>query len=84
MYKQLFDYIENFLNHLFRGFQKAHATQHALFKLTQSQKKEFDESGFVGTIQIELSKADGYMPHDLTVDKLEADGLAKKNFTVNK
>ena len=78
MYKELYDYMENFLNHLLRGFHKAHATQHALFKLIQSQQKEFDESGFVGTIQIELSKADDCMPHDLMVDKLEAYGLAKK------
>ena len=55
MYIELYDYIENFLNQLLFGFRKAHSTQHALFRLIQSCQKELDESGFVGTILMDLS-----------------------------
>ena len=33
IYYQLCEYLENFLSELFCGFQKAHSTQHATFKL---------------------------------------------------
>ena len=33
VYYQLCEYLENFLSELFCGFQKAHSTQHAAFKL---------------------------------------------------
>ena len=69
----------NFLNQLLCGFRKAHSTQHALFRLIQSWQKELDESGFVGTILMDLSKAYDCLPHDLMVAKLEAYGLAKES-----
>ena len=72
MYIQLYDYMENFLNQLLCGFRKAHSTQHALFRLIQSWQKELDESGFVGTILMDLSKAYDCLPHDLMVAKLDA------------
>ena len=37
--------------------RKAHSTQHALFKLLQLWQKELNNSGLVGTILMELSKA---------------------------
>ena len=79
MYIQLYDYMENFLNQLLCGFRKAHSTQHALFRLIQSWQKELDESGFVGTILMDLSKAYDCLPHDLMVAKLEAYDLAKES-----
>ena len=78
MYIQLYDYMENFLNQLLCGFRKAHSTQHALFRLIQSWQKELDESGFVGTILMDLSKAYDCLPHDLMVAKLEAYGISKE------
>ena len=36
IYNQLSDYSDSFLNNILRGFQKAHSTQIALFKLLQS------------------------------------------------
>ena len=78
MYIQLYDYMENFLNQLLCGFRKAHSTQHALFRLIQSWHKELDESGFVGTILMDLSKAYDCLPHDLMVAKLEAYGISKE------
>ena len=67
------------MNQLLFGFRKAHSTQHALFRLIQSWQKELDESGFVGTILMDLSKAYDCLPHDLMVAKLEAYGLAKES-----
>ena len=79
VYIQLYDYMESFLNQLFCGFRKAHSMQHALFRLIQSWQKELDESGFVGTILMDLSKAYDCLPHDLMAAKLEAYSLAKEN-----
>ena len=39
------------------GFRKALSTQHAQFRLIQLWQKELDESGLVGTILRDLSKA---------------------------
>ena len=36
MYKQLYEYLNNYLNDLLRSFRKVHSTQHALFRLIQS------------------------------------------------
>ena len=47
------------------GFRKAHSTQHALFTLLQRWQKELDNSGLLGTILMDLSKAYGCLPHDL-------------------
>ena len=78
-YMQSYDCMENFLNQLRCGFRKAQSTQHALFRLIQSWQKEPDESGFVGAIQMDLSKAYDCLPRDLMVAKLEAYGLAKES-----
>ena len=79
MHIQLYDYMEHFLNHLLCGFCKTHSTQHALFKLIQSWQKGLDESGFVGTILMDLSKAYDCLPHDLMAAKLETYSLAKES-----
>ena len=71
--------MKNFLNQLLCGLRKAHSTQHALFRLIQSWHKELDESGFVGTILMDLSKAYDCLPHDLMVAKLEAYGISKES-----
>ena len=57
IYHQLGKYMNTFLNKLLCGFRKAHSTQHALFKLLQLLLKELDNSGLVGTILRDLSKA---------------------------
>ena len=63
-------YLYNFLNKLLWGFCKAHSTQHALFKLLQAWQKELDNSGFIGTILMDLSKAYDCLPRNLLIAKL--------------
>ena len=77
MYIQLYDYIKHFLNQLLCGFRKAYSTQHVLFSFIQSWRKELDQSGFVGTILMNLSKVYDCLQHDLMVAK--AYDLAKKS-----
>ena len=77
IYNQLGKYMETFLNKLLCGFRKVHSTQHALFKLLQRWQKELDNSGLVGTILMDLSKAYDCLPHDLIIAKFEAYGLSK-------
>ena len=75
MYEQLYEYLNNYLNDLFCGFRKAHSTQHVLSRLIQSLKKGLDNSGLVGTIIMDLSKANDCLPQDLLIAKIEAYGL---------
>ena len=65
----------NILKELLCGFRKPHSTQHALFKLLQAWQKEQDNSGFIGTILVDLSKGYDCLPHDLLIAKLGAYGL---------
>ena len=71
-----------FLNKLLCGFRKAHSTQHALFKLLQRWQKELHNSGLVGTILMDLSKAYYCLTHDLIIAKFEADGLSKSSLSL--
>ena len=67
------------LNRLLPGFRKAYATQHTLFKLLHSWQKELDNSGFVATILMDLSKVYDCLPHDLIIAKFEPYGLSKNS-----
>ena len=82
IFYQLGKCMETFLNKLLRGFRKAHSTQHALFKLLQRWQKELDNSGLMGTILMELSKAHGHLPHGLIVAKFEAYDLNKTSLSL--
>ena len=74
--------MNNFLNELLCGFRKAHSTQHALFKLLQAWPKELDNSEFIGTILMNLSKAYDCLPHDLLVAKLGAYGFDRTSLSL--
>ena len=65
------------MNDLLCGFRKAHSTQCVLSRLLQSLKKGLDNSGLVGTILMDLSKAYDCLPHDLLIAKLDAYSLDK-------
>ena len=77
IYKQLSNYMESFLSSILCGFRKAYNTQHPLFKLLHSWRKELDQKGFVGTVLMDLSKACDCIPHDLRTAKLECYGIGK-------
>ena len=49
--------------------------QHPLFRILQKFQKGFDTGRFIGTILMDLSKADDCLRHDLSIAKLEAYGL---------
>ena len=68
-----------FLNKLLCGFRKVRSTQHALFKLLHSWQKELDNSGFIGIIPMDLSKADDCLSHNLIIAKFKAYGLIKNS-----
>ena len=67
IYNQLREYMDLFLNKLLCGFRKAHSTQHALFKLLHNWQKELDNSGFIGTILMNLSEMYDCLPRDLVI-----------------
>ena len=70
MHDQLYIYMNNFLNELLCGFHKAPSTQQAIFKLLQAWQKELENSEFIGTILMDLSKAYDCLPHNLLIAKL--------------
>ena len=79
MYDQLYIYINNFFNELLYGFRKGYSTQHALFKLLEAWQMELDNSGFIETILMDLSKTYDWLPHDLLIAKLGANGLDRSS-----
>ena len=82
IYNQLGKYMDTFLNKHLCGFRKADSTQHALFKLLQQWQNELDNSGLVGTILMDLSKAYDCLPHDLITAKFETYGLSKSSLSL--
>ena len=79
----LFDQIEEFFKDKFSmylcGFRKGYSTQYALTHLLYKWQKCLDESGVVGTLLMDLSKAYDCLPHDLIIAKLEAYGFDTKS-----
>ena len=63
IFNQLSEYMQKLLNKTLCGFLKATSTRHALFRLLQACQKELDNSGNVGTILMDLSKAYDCIPH---------------------
>ena len=82
MFKQLSSHTKYFLSQILCGFRKTHGTQHAIFRLLQSWQRELDESGYVGTVLMDLSKADDCIPHELLIAKLKVYGLHKNSLNV--
>ena len=68
-----------FLNKLLCGFRKVRYTQHTLSKLLYSWQKELDDSGFICTVLMNLSKAYDCLHHGLFTAKFEAYDLCKNS-----
>ena len=73
--KQLIKFFENKLSKFLCGFRKCHSTQHALANLLQKWQKTLDNSGIVGAVLMDLSKAFDCLSHDLLIAKLAAYGV---------
>ena len=64
-----------FLSPLLCGFRKGISTQHALLNLIQNCQKYLDNSGHIGCVLMDLSKAYDCIDHELLLAKLAAYGL---------
>ena len=74
--------MNNFLNELLCGFRKARSVQHTIFKLLQAWQKQLGNSGFIGNILLDLSKAYDFLPHDLSIAKLGTYGLDRSSLKI--
>ena len=72
-----------FLNHIFSkylcGFRKGYSTQHALINLLHDWQTCLKNSGKVGAVLMDLSKAYDCLPHDVLIAKMEAYGIGIKS-----
>ena len=71
--------MNNFLNRLLCGLLKVYSTQNAIFKFLQARQTDLGNSGFIGTILMDLSRAYVYLPHNLLIGKLGANGLDRSS-----
>ena len=78
LYNQLNSFFENKLSKFLCGFRRNYSTQHTLFRLLKDWQLCLDNSGVVGTILMDLSKAYDCLPHDLLIAKLVAYGVQEK------
>ena len=73
--KQLLQFMQSKLSKYLCGFRKGFSTQYALLHLLQAWHQTLSNSGKVGTILMDLSKAFDILPPDILVAKLGAYGL---------
>ena len=76
---QLLAYLEKDFSKLLCGFRKSHSTQHALLNMLRDWQNCIANSGKVGALLIDLSKAFDCLPHDLLLAKLAAYGISNKS-----
>ena len=79
IYQQLNAFFENELSHFLCGFRSRYSTQHALLNLINKLHSYLDNSGVVGTILMDLSKAFDCLPHELVLAKLHGNGVGRKS-----
>ena len=73
--KQLTGYFDGILHPNLCGFRSKHNTQHALLQMIGKWNKCSENSGRVGAILMDLSKAFDCIDHELLIAKLAAYGL---------
>ena len=64
------------------GFRSRHSTQHALLNLINKWHSCLDNSGLVGAILMDLSKAFDCLPHERILARLHAYGVEIKNLKI--
>ena len=75
-------YFKDKLRDILCGFREGYSTQHALIRVIEKWKKCLDNSGIVGTILMDLSKAYDCLPHDLLIAKLAAYGFSVNSLSL--
>ena len=72
IYQQVSTFFENKLSPLLCGFRSRYSSQHVLLNLINKWHSCLDNSGVVGAILMDLSKAFDCLPHELILAKLHA------------
>ena len=79
IFNQLLKIMETKLSKYLCGFRKGYSTQHCLLNLLQAWQKHLSNSGKVGAVLMDLSKAFDVLPYDLLIAKLWAYGIGTKS-----
>ena len=79
MAKQMLSFIQPNLSNLLCGFREGFSTQHALFHVVEMFHRSFDQSGILGVVLMDLSKAYDCLSHYLLVAKMAAYGFSNKS-----
>ena len=69
MAKQMLSFIQPNLSNLLCGFMEGFRTQHALFRIVEMFSRTIDQSGIVGVVLTDLSKAYDCLGPDLLISK---------------
>ena len=72
---QITKFSDQFLSKYLCGFRKGYSSQYALLNMLRDWQKCLKNSGKVGAILMDLSKAFDCLPHDLLIAKMEAYGF---------
>ena len=71
-------FTESFLSKYLCGFRKGYSCQYSLLSMLRKWQSSLNDSGIVGAVLMDLSKAFDCLPHDLLIAKLHAYGFCKK------
>ena len=77
--KQIAAFVEGSLSKYLCGFRKGYSPQYALINMLRKWQACLNNSGKVGAILMDLSKAFDCLPHDLLIAKMAAYGFGRKS-----
>ena len=72
MYKQISEYINQFLSPYLCGYRQGFSIQQALVSLIEKWKAILDKNGYAGAVLMVLSKVFDTINHDLIIARLNA------------